>query len=159
MDRVPGITRRQVGRVENAERRRGSNSDDGQAVYRAPISPDGKTVACASPDEKAVFKWQIAIVPFDGGTVTRFIDLPDLPATANPQVIAWAPDGRSIAHVDVSGVGQNIFAQPIDGGPRKQLTNFKTNSIAAFNFTRDGKQLILGRGPLSQDVVLIKDFR
>ena len=98
-------------------------------------------------------------MPFDGGTVTRFIDLPDLPATANPQVIAWAPDGRSIAHVDVSGVGQNIFAQPIDGGPRKQLTNFKTNSIAAFNFTRDGKQLILGRGPLSQDVVLIKDFR
>ena len=128
---------------------------DRQCVAPA-ISPDGKTVACLSPDEKAGFKWQIAVAPFEGGTATKFIDLP---TTANFYGIAWTPDGRSIAYADVSGPAQNIFAQPVDGGARKQLTNFKSDWIAAFNWTRDGKQLILGRGPASQDVVLIKDFR
>ena len=80
-------------------------------------------------------------MPFDGGTVTRFIDLPDLPATANPQVIAWAPDGRSIAYVDVSGVGQNIFAQPIDGGPRKQLTSSESFATGAVG-SSDGKWIV-----------------
>ena len=120
------------------------------------VSPDGKTVACISPDEKAGFKSQVALVPFDSGAVTKFIDLP--PNAAN-SVIAWTPDGRAIGYLGAGEVGQNIFAFPIDGGPRRQLTNFKTDSIATFNWTRDGKQLILGRGPLTNDVVLIKDFR
>ena len=119
------------------------------------ISPDGKTVACLSPDEKAGFKWQLIIAPFDRGPITKVLEFP---ATAN-QLLEWTRDGRSIAYVDASGDAQNIFAQPIDGGQRKQLTNFKTDGLAAFNFTRDGKQLILGRGPQTNDVVLIKDFR
>ena len=138
-------------------------SDGGDAISLmekqciAPaISRDGKEVACFSPDEKAGFKWQLAILPVEGGAVTKVIDTP---ASINTGWLAWTPDGRAVAYEDAGNAAQNIFAQPIDGGARKQLTNFKTDFLGAFNFTYDGKQLILGRGAAVQDVVLIKDFR
>ena len=120
------------------------------------ISPDGKSIACFSPDARASLKWQIAIVPFDGGPATQLIDLPTTVfIDAGPK---WTPDGRSIAYIDNRGAS-NVYSQPIDGGPPKALTNYKADNINSFAWTRDGKQLIIGRGPTVDDVVLIKDFR
>jgi hypothetical protein len=62
-------------------------------------------------------------------------------------------------YVDSSTGISNIYSQPIDGGPAHALTNFKSDYIGAFSWTRDGRQLVLGRGPSIDDVVLIKDFR
>jgi eukaryotic-like serine/threonine-protein kinase len=120
------------------------------------ISPDGKSIACFSPDEKASLKWQLAIVPFDGGPTTKLIDLP-ASVSIDPGA-KWTRDGRSIAYID-SPAASNIYSQPVDGGPAKALTNYKSDYIDSFNWTRDGKQLIIGRGPTVTDVVLIKDFR
>src|SRR5262249_30234674 len=39
------------------------------------VSPDGKWIACVSPDEKATLKWQVAVFPFDGGAPARLTDL------------------------------------------------------------------------------------
>ncbi len=120
------------------------------------ISPDGKSIACFSPDAKASLRWQIAIVPFDGGPATKLIDLPATVAIdAGPK---WTHDGRSIVYID-SPAASNLYSQPIDGGPAKALTNYKSDYIDSFNWTRDGKQLIIGRGPMVDDVVMIKDFR
>jgi len=120
------------------------------------ISPDGKSIACFSPDAKASLKWQIAIVPFDGGPATKLIDLPGtVSIDPGPK---WSRDGRSIVYIDTPGAS-NLYSQPIDGGPAKALTNYKSDYIDSFNWTRDGKQLIIGRGPYVDDVVLIKDFR
>jgi hypothetical protein len=52
-----------------------------------------------------------------------------------------------------------ILSLPLDGGPPKQLTDFKADQIFWFDFSRDGKQLALSRGTQTSDVVLIKDFR
>jgi serine/threonine protein kinase/Tol biopolymer transport system component len=123
------------------------------------ISPDEKAIACFSPDEQAGFKWQIAIVPFEGGPVSKYIEVPQTVVGNSQPLLCWTPDGRAITYIDGNGFVQNIFAQPIDGGSRKQLTSFKTDYIGTFTWTRDGKQLILGRGPSSEDVVLIKNFR
>jgi hypothetical protein len=45
-----------------------------------------------------------------------------------------------------------------DGAPRK-VTDFKSDSIFWFDFSRDGKQLALARGTQTSDVVLISNFR
>ena len=127
---------------------------DRQCIFPA-ISRNGKSVACFSPDEKAGFKSQLAILPIDGGD-PKFIDVP--PSTYT-NVAWWTPDGHAVAYIDGTQANSNIFAQPIDGGPRKQLTNFKTDFINMFNWTGDGKQLIIGRGPITNEVMLIKDFR
>ena len=120
------------------------------------ISPDGKNIACFSPDAKASLKWQIAIVPFEGGPAVKLIDLPaTVGIDPGPK---WTRDGRSITYIASPGAS-NLYSQPLDGGPAKALTNYKTDLIDSFNWTREGKQLIIGRGPIVDDVVLIKDFR
>jgi len=53
----------------------------------------------------------------------------------------------------------------ISGGRRfraplqKQMTNFKSDLIFAFDWSGDGKQLALARGATSSDVILISNFR
>jgi len=49
--------------------------------------------------------------------------------------------------------------QPLDGGPPRQVTDFKSDRIFGFEWSRDGKQLALARGTESSDVVLISGFR
>ncbi|HKO63127.1 MAG TPA: hypothetical protein VJV03_18340, partial [Pyrinomonadaceae bacterium] len=58
----------------------------------------------------------------------------------------------------LKGVG-NLWSQPIDGGPPKQITTFTSVMIPSFAVSRDGKHLAISRGSASLDVVLIKDLR
>ena len=51
------------------------------------------------------------------------------------------------------------WAQPIDCGPPKQLTNFTSEQIFWFDLSRDGKPNLFARGATTKDVVLISGFR
>jgi hypothetical protein len=53
----------------------------------------------------------------------------------------------------------NVWEQPLVGGAPKQITNFTTGQIFDFSWTRDGKQLLLAKGEMTSDVVLISNFR
>jgi eukaryotic-like serine/threonine-protein kinase len=111
------------------------------------ISPDGKLIAG--------FYWvegggKTAIYPFAGGQLIKSLDIWNF--------VRWAPDGRSLAYIDLHDPA-NIYSQPIDGGQPVRLTDFKDGRIFNFAWSRDGKQLALARGTMSSDVVLIKDFR
>ncbi len=121
-------------------------------LSRVPtVSPDGKMVAYLYRDENA--PWRIAFAPFDGGEPFKTDDvLPTLP------FYRWTPDGRAIAYINSEGGVSNIFAQPLDGGKPAQLTDFKADQILSFAYSRDGKQLALSRGRVSNDVVLINNF-
>ncbi|HEV2664356.1 MAG TPA: protein kinase, partial [Blastocatellia bacterium] len=100
----------------------------------AAISPDGKYVAH---------------VKSDAGQ-------PSFTSTAG---LRWTPDGRALTYIDTINGVSNIWSLPLDGGPPKQLTDFKTDQIFWFDFSRDGKQLALSRGMETSDVILIRDFR
>lgn len=113
------------------------------------VSPDGKLVACAYKDGNAPFR--IALIPLDGGRPLKTLDY-GVPAAK----LRWTPDGRAIAYVDPRDTVSNIFARPIDGGPVKQLTNFKADRTFSFDWSRDGSQLALSRGVQGSDVILIK---
>ncbi len=47
----------------------------------------------------------------------------------------------------------------MSGGPPRQLTNFASDRISNFAWSRDGKQLLLIRGDVTSDVILISNFR
>jgi Tol biopolymer transport system component len=86
------------------------------------------------------------------------LDLPQSYRQTNAG-LRWTPDGRALTYVDTTDGVSNIWSLPLDGGKPVQLTNFKTDQIFWFNFSRDGKQLVLSRGTETSDVVLIRNFR
>jgi eukaryotic-like serine/threonine-protein kinase len=124
------------------------------------FSPDGKSIAAYFQDEQAGSPWRIMIAPLDGSGSIKVIDPV---ATADRMSIAvgvgWAPDGRSVWYVSTRDGTANLYSQPIDGGPPKQLTKFTDNDIGTFNFSRDGKTIAFMRSTERRDVVLISDFR
>jgi Tol biopolymer transport system component len=127
------------------------------------VSPDGKSIACLYREQRnSPFK--IALIPFEGGQLTKILDLPPGYTTVEittgvPQGPHWMPDGRSLAYIVTRDGVSNIWSMPIDGGAPKQLTNFTTDQISHFDLSRDGKPTLFSRGATAKDVVLISGFR
>lgn len=121
------------------------------AVALVPIiSPDGKLIAYSSDRKK------IVVIPFGGGPpIATF----DHMRPAIYQVFAWTRDASAMTYVVTKDGVTNIWLQPLAGGPPRQLTNFKSDLIFRFDWTPDGKQLVLARGQMNSDVVLMRDSR
>jgi hypothetical protein len=85
------------------------------------------------------------------------LDVPQ--SVTGPAGLRWTPDARALTDIDTINGVSNIWSLPLDGGPPKQLTDFKTDQIFLFDFSRDGKQLALSRGTQTSDVILIRDFK
>ena len=66
----------------------------------------------------------------------------------------WTPSGDAVTYRR----GANIWEQPLDGSPAKQLTRFKSGRISTYAWLPDGKLLMARREDVT-DVVLITDFR
>jgi serine/threonine protein kinase/dipeptidyl aminopeptidase/acylaminoacyl peptidase len=123
------------------------------------VSPDGRWVASFSEGSDAGGKPKIIIVPFTGGPAIKWFDVSPGFVPDNHPVLRWAPDGSALTYVDESNGADNIWSQPVNGGLRKPLTNFKSDNISSFAWSRDGKRLAIARGPVTTDVVLLRDFR
>lgn len=121
----------------------------GYYIPGAAVSPDGKWIAALYwTDEGA----KIGIIPFAGGAPIKLLDIGGM------MRVRWTPDGRALAYINRRDPA-NIISQPLDGGPPRQLTDFKSDRVFSFALSRDGKQLALARGTLTNDVILISDFR
>ncbi|HEU5236337.1 MAG TPA: protein kinase [Pyrinomonadaceae bacterium] len=121
------------------------------------VSPDGKSVAAYIPDERTGAT-KVAIFPFEGGEFTKSFDVQAAPGSF-PYPVRWTPDGRALTYIATRGGVSNIEIQPLDGSPSRRVTDFKTDRIFAFDWSPDGKWLLLSRGPEQRDVVLMTDFK
>jgi Tol biopolymer transport system component len=122
---------------------------------RAAISPDGKLIACTYRGDPGATYYRLGILSFDDGRLVKALDLPPTTAVEN---LRWTPDGRGVAYVDARAGVSNVWAQPAAGGAPRQLTDFKTDHIFFFDWSRDGKQIAVARGTRASDVVLINDL-
>jgi len=116
------------------------------------ISPDGKTIACRYRDN-VTNSQKIALIGFDNGQVLRLLELP----VHYWQRLHWSPDGLNLTYIDIRDGIANIWNQPLSGGQPKQLTNFKSELIFSYDWSRDGERLVCERGTETSDVVLITD--
>jgi eukaryotic-like serine/threonine-protein kinase len=128
-----------------------------EAYSETPVvSPDGKLIAC-SYQEASNAPWKIAVIPFAGGQPAKTFAVS--PTVDLPAYICWTFNGQALTYVDTRDGDSNIWSQSIDGGPPKQLTDFRSNQIVCFGWSLDGEQLALAFGTVTSDVVLISGFR
>lgn len=122
--------------------------------FSPAISPDGKQIVCSYyEDQNSAAK--LAILPFEGGPPVRIFPLAGQAGTN----LSWNADGSAVVYVVTGGGVSNLWAQPVNGNTAKQVTNFTSDRIFWFAFSRDGKQLALSRGNRTSDVVLISNFQ
>ena len=59
----------------------------------------------------------------------------------------------------LAGAATNLWEQSLAGGQPKRMTNFTSGRIFDFDWSADGTRLLMIRGDLNGDVVLVRNFR
>jgi Tol biopolymer transport system component len=123
---------------------------------RMSVSPNGQFIAYPynrylSPAGPG---WDFAVIPVEGGPPIKIFNEP-----SGSGGIRWSPQGTGIQYALTKEGTTNIWEQPMAGGKPKQITNFISGRIFDFNWTDDGKQLLVTRGEVTSDVVLLSNRR
>ncbi len=127
------------------------------------ISPDGKWLAFSAvltnPEDPQTFVSKLALFNLESPFTPRLFS-PD-PRMGNGAAfvnsLSFTPDGKSLTYVIHEKGVDNIFVQPIDGSPGRQITNFSSDSINSFALSHDGKTLAVVRVHNTSDVVLLRE--
>jgi eukaryotic-like serine/threonine-protein kinase len=119
--------------------------------YAMVVSPDGKMIAYFDASEGHAPR--IVIMPFAGGPAIKTFDEPVV------DTLRWTPDSREILYTKTVGDVSNIWSWAVSGGKAKQITRFNSDEIMDFDLSRDGSQIVLTRGRMNSDVMLIRDIR
>ncbi|HSE33603.1 MAG TPA: DPP IV N-terminal domain-containing protein [Pyrinomonadaceae bacterium] len=127
------------------------------------VSPDGKLLAYFFEDEQTK-RPKIAVVEFDGGAPVKTFELPVSAGTnffdsGHYHGFQWAPDGKALVYINTLKGISNLWRQPLDGGPAKQISNFKSDLIYSFTYSHDGRSLAFARGSHTRDAVLISEAK
>jgi serine/threonine protein kinase len=135
-----------------------------KGVLRYPqVSPDGKLLAYMLEDAQTK-RPKIAVTEFEGGAPVKTLDLPVTTSTSFYESgfyrgFHWSPDGRALVYLDTLSGVSNLWRQPLDGGKAVQITDFKSDLIYTFAYSRDGHELALARGSHTRDAVLISEVK
>jgi Tol biopolymer transport system component len=131
----------------------------------ATISPDGRWIAFDYWDGKSP-QGVIKVIAADGSGSPRFLPFvssseDQVPGASNMGAlpIRWTASGDALTFVRTKDGVSNLWSQPINGGPARQITNFTSGLIWRHAWSRDGKYLAVARGNLSLDAVMLTDLR
>ena len=119
----------------------------------AAISPDGEHVAIRywRPNDHGDPEVFFEVMPAEGGAPVISIAV-----KSTSEGHRWRPDGQALTYRDRDD--DQVWLQPLDGGPPEQLTHFDHGRTISHAWSPDGKWLYLARGETTTDVVLIRNF-
>ena len=75
------------------------------------------------------------------------------------ELIRFSRDGKAVVYAVRENGVDNLWQQPLDGSPGKQITSFTSERIYDFHWSFDGSRLALVRGHTDSDVVLMRKER
>jgi Tol biopolymer transport system component len=121
------------------------------------VSPDGRFIAYThtSKGEKPPIR-ALTVVALEGGSPVREFSYHH---PLSPNSVRWTADGRALTFLDNYGGTGRLWRQPVAGGAEQILAEFKGDGPYLYDWSPDGRQIALARGPLVRDIVLISDFR
>jgi Tol biopolymer transport system component len=105
-------------------------------------------------DQYRPMAWKIAVVSETGGDALETFDVP-----GGTSRVRWSPTGTALQYLITHDGVANIWEQPLRGGKPKQLTKFTSEQIFDFNWSSDRRRLLLTRGDITSDVVLLSNLR
>jgi Tol biopolymer transport system component len=133
----------------------GSVIPSGFFHFGLSVSPDGKSLAFLTVETTNSSVHQIVLLPLDAGPATaRRVLGCDRRVSNAPR---FTPDGNALVYPIRENETENLWLQPLDGSPGRQITNFPSDVISAFRFSPDGKTLGLLRSHGQSDAVLLRD--
>ena len=120
------------------------------------ISPDGSTVVFSTIDHANGHEEKLVLLYATTGQLRKTMKF------ERDRVVffvRFSRDGKSVVYpVRENGV-DNLWQQPLDGSPGKQLTSFKAEHLWDYHWSPDGSKLALVRGHNDSDVVLLRDMQ
>ena len=120
------------------------------------VSPDGKRIACMyfPARDPRIPPFRIGVVSREaGGAFSIFQGSP-----SDETRVFWDPDGKAVDYIMNTGRVGNIWRQPLANRPAAPLTDFTTDELFTFAWSRDGRRLAYARGRTSSSVVRIDGF-
>jgi hypothetical protein len=73
------------------------------------------------------------------------------------KIVRWTPGGHALTYIVNHDGVCDIWSQSLEGGPPKQLTDFKAGMIWFFDWSKDD-ELALARGVFDNDFFLISNI-
>jgi serine/threonine protein kinase len=124
-------------------------------AFDPAISNDGTRLAFLYHDlEQEAFK--VGVTSIDGGEREAEIDGVQF---STQTILRWADGDEALLTNFVAGDRANIWRFPLDGSQPVRLTDFPDQRAVNFDYSPDGKALVVARGILTRDAVLIENFQ
>jgi Tol biopolymer transport system component len=127
--------------------------DAGSARPLGGLSPDGKQMPFFSQSAFAHNELNIVNLEADPNPTRRTLS----PDSRVSGAVVFTPDAQAVAYPILENGVSNIWVQPLDGSPGRQITNFKSGTFRSFRWSPDGKSLALIRDASQSDVVLLHE--
>jgi Tol biopolymer transport system component len=122
-----------------------------EAIGPWSLSPDGKRIV------------SLEVREMDHRLVLNFYSIEDkktnyhdLDQRASPP-LTYAPDPKAVVYTVRERGVDNLWEQPLDNSPARQVTHFTSQRIIRFLFSPDGSKLAVERGHVESDAVLLRD--
>jgi Tol biopolymer transport system component len=152
-----------------------SNRNNAIALWRVGLDGSAPVALFSVPSEDYTVSWDrkriasfdriwwmqppgFEILDAEKGSPLRKLDLGvdgGHPSGAN---LRWMPDDSGILFPWEREGATNIWAQPVSGGPARQVTHFRYGTVKSFSFSPDGRKIALCQGTDNTDIVLLREF-
>lgn len=116
------------------------------------LSPDGSQIAYYFMDGDNDGLWRIGLLLSQDGS---FLNKLTFPKSVTERRMRWHPNGSAIAQVFNEGDAINLLMIPIDGGRSTVVKDIAKGDALWFDWSPDGKQIVISHADKKSDVVLL----
>jgi eukaryotic-like serine/threonine-protein kinase len=121
------------------------------APFGWSVSPDGKRIV-----SREVREMDHRLVLNVYSIEDKKTNYHELDQRASPP-LAFAPDPTAVVYLVREKGIDNLWEQPLNSSPPRQLTHFNSEQVSRYRFSPDGSRLAIERGHVESDAILLRD--